>query len=82
MRLCWLSCLSGADYEAISQTLTFTPTMATGEVRVNLLDDRRSEGLEDFLVDVVLVDENLGQPGIIAQAVVQILDNESKAGHF
>ncbi len=72
----WLSL--GVDYEAVSQTLTFTPTSVTREVRVRILDDGRSEGLEDFSVDMVLVDEKLGQPGVITQALVQILDDESK----
>ncbi len=45
---------------------------------MRILDDGRSEGLEDFSVDMVLVDEKLGQPGVITQALVQILDDESK----
>jgi len=56
--------------------------MSTRAVRVGLLDDRQSEGVEDFTLAIELVDKALGQPGVISQATVQILDDESKSGRF
>lgn len=70
--------IAGSDYESVSQTLTFTPNSTVSQVRVNLTDDSESEGLEEFSVDIILVDEMLGRPGIVNQSLVQILDNESK----
>ena len=43
---------------------------------VILLDDEISEGLEDFDLQIVLVDEALGDPGVLVEASVLIFDNE------
>lgn len=72
---------AGSDYESISQTLTFTPGSGVGEVRLSLLDDSENEGLEEFSVAIVLVDGMLGRPGIVGEALVQILDDESKSNN-
>ena len=69
---------AGDDYIPISQTLTFSPSETIITVRVNLLDDDASEGSEDFLLQLVLVDEQLGRPGVVSQASVLLLDNESE----
>ena len=62
----------------MSQTITFTPTSAVSRVRVNLLDDNESEGVEEFSAEIFLVDEALGEPGSVGEVMVQIMDDESK----
>lgn len=72
---------SGSDYEQISEPLTFTSTAASNQIRINLFEDLASEGLEEFFLRVVLLDERLGLPGVVAEATVFIFDNESELGN-
>ena len=74
--------LAGADYEPVTRTLTFTPSSASELVRVTLFDDLSSEGLEEFSVELVLVDETLGEPGVVREAMVIIADNESEFHNY
>ena len=62
----------------MSLTLTFTPTLASNQIQVALSEDLDSEGIEEFFLQVVLVDEQLGLPGLVVEARVFIFDNESK----
>ncbi len=61
----------------MNTTLTFGPGVTTATRTVFLLDDQISEGLEDFEVQVVLVDQELGDPGVVVSATVLVFDNES-----
>ncbi len=68
--------LEGIDFVAVDTTLTFGPDVTMATHTVFLLDDEISEGLENFELQLVLVDPALGDPGVIATASVAILDNE------
>ncbi len=60
----------------MNTTLTFGPGVTTANRTIMLLDDEISEGLENFEVQVVLVNEELGDPGVIVSARVLVFDNE------
>ena len=60
--------------------LTFTPTSVSRQVQINLFEDLASEGVEEFFLRVILVNEQLGIPGLVETATVFILDNESEHG--
>ena len=74
--------IPGNDYVAVSQTITFTPTSSSNELTITLLDDSDSEGTEEFFVNIIVVDENLGRPGEIQRASVLIFDDESMENEF
>ncbi len=69
--------LGGLDFQPVNTTLTFRPGVTTATRTVFLLDDQISEGLENFEVQVVLVDQELGDPGVVVSATVLVFDNES-----
>ncbi len=66
----------GLDFEPVNTILTFGPGVTTATHTIMLLDDKISEGLEHFEVQVVLVNEELGDPGVIVSARVLVFDNE------
>ena len=68
--------LGGLDYEAISRTLTFTPDSRITLTQIILNNDELNEGLEDFTLQLVLTDENLGMPGVLRESIVRIFDDE------
>lgn len=68
--------LGGSDYEAVSQTLTFRPDSRTVSTIVPLIDDDLNEGLEEFTLQLVLTDEQLGMPDVLRESTVRIFDDE------
>lgn len=76
MCLSFLQHSGGSDFEPVDVTLTFTPDVTMVTQTVFLLDDEISEGLESFELQLVLVNEALGDPGILETATVQVFDNE------
>ena len=73
--------LGGSDYEAVSQILTFRPDSRTVSVTIPLIDDDLNEGLEEFTLQLVLTDEQLGMPDILRESTVRILDDEGTWVH-
>ncbi len=68
--------LGGSDYEVVSQILTFRPDSRTVSTAVPLIDDDLNEGLEEFTLQLVLTDEQLGMPDVLRESTVRIFDDE------
>lgn len=66
----------GQDYEAVSQRLTFKPDTKIVSTIIPLIDDDLNEGLEEFTLQLLLTDEQLGMPGVLRESTVRILDDE------
>lgn len=70
--------LGGLDYEAFSEVLTFRPDSKIVTAQVDLINDELNEGLEDFTLQLVLTDEQLGTPDVLRESTVRIFDDEGK----
>ena len=68
--------VGGSDYEAVSQVLTFRPDSRIISTAVSLIDDDLNEGLEEFTLQLVLTDEQLGMPDVLRESTVRIFDDE------
>ena len=56
--------------------MTFRPDSRTDSVVITLLDDDLNEGLEEFTLQLVLTDEQLGMPDVLRESTVRIFDDE------
>ena len=56
--------------------LTLRPDSRIARTTVSLLDDDLNEGLEEFILQLVLTDEQLGMPDILRESTVRIFDDE------
>ena len=72
--------IGGEDYEPVSQILTFRPNSRIVNSDVILYDDDINEGLEEFTLQLILTDQQLGRPGILRESTVRIIDNEGTCG--
>ena len=72
----WFFSPGGSDFVPVDTTLTFGPSVTRATHTIIFLDDEISEGLENFEVQLVLVNPALGVPGVITTTSVVILDNE------
>jgi hypothetical protein len=76
--------VAGADYTAVSRTLTFAPGVRTQTVSVPILQDTLAEGTET--VNLQLLNVRGGTPpallGVRSTAVLQITDEEDKGGNL
>ena len=70
--------VGGLDFVPLNTTLTFGPGVTMATNTVFLMDDELSEGLERFTIDIVLVNEALGDPGVLQTATVLLFDNEGE----
>ena len=71
-----LYCAGGMDYARLNQTLRFTPSVLQQRVQIDLIDDDLNDGVETFLLQLLPASDNLGSSGILAEATVEIDDNE------
>ena len=72
------SAVGGLDFVPLNTILTFGPNVTMATNVVTLLDDEISEGLEIFFINIVLVNEALGDPGVLQTATVLLFDNEGE----
>ena len=64
------------DYVRLNQTLRFTPSVLQQSVQIMLIDDILNDGVETFLLQLLPASDNLGASGILAEATVEIEDDE------
>lgn len=64
------------DYVRLNQTLRFTPSVLQQRAQINLIDDDFNDGVETFLLQLLPASDNLGASGTLAEATVEIDDNE------
>ena len=70
----------GADYVAVSGTLSFAPGVLTNFIVIPIIDDRLSETAETFTV-TIRNPTGGAVLGAISNATLTILDNDSPAGN-
>ncbi len=75
-----LGALDGEDYQGVSGEAVFAPGIATASETINILDDVRVEGLEEF---EVVLSEPTGGVGLGSQSVarVAIVDDDQVPTH-
>ena len=59
--------------------MTFRPDLRIVSTLVRLIDDDLNEGLEEFTLQLVLTDEQLGMPDVLRESIVRIFDDEGES---
>ena len=68
-------CAGGDDYGVTSRVLTFDQSTRQQTASVTIVDDEIGDGVKEFSLLVLPEDSELPSP--LAEATVQIIDNES-----
>jgi hypothetical protein len=71
------SATAGADYTAVSSSISFSPGETVKTINIPILDDSVYEGSENFLVTLSGATGGASVSGGAGQASVMIVDNES-----